>query len=61
MLGGSGTAIGAIIGAFVIAALSQGLPLIGVSANVSNMIVGAAILLAMILNIYLDKFRARRG
>ncbi len=61
LFGGSGTAIGAILGAFVIASLSQGLPLIGVSANVSNMIVGIAILLAMILNIYLDHFRARRG
>jgi simple sugar transport system permease protein len=61
LFGGSGTAIGAILGAFVIACLSQGLPLIGVSANVSNMIVGVAILLAMILNIYLDHFRARRG
>ena len=61
LFGGSGTAIGAILGAFVIASLSQGLPLIGVSANVSNMIIGVAILLAMILNIYLDHFRARRG
>ena len=60
LMGGSGTAIGAILGAFVIASLSQGLPLIGVSANVSNMIVGAAIILAMVLNIYLDQFRARR-
>jgi simple sugar transport system permease protein len=61
LFGGSGTAIGAILGAFVIASLSNGLPLIGVSANISNMIIGFAILAAMVLNIYLDRFRARRG
>lgn len=60
LFGGSGTAIGAILGAFVIASLSLGLPLIGVSTNISNMIVGIAILAAMVLNIYLDHFRARR-
>jgi simple sugar transport system permease protein len=61
LFGGSGTAIGALLGCFVIASLQNGLPLIGAQATVSDMIVGAAILIAMVLNIWLNQVRTRRG
>jgi len=60
LFGGSGTLVGAVIGAFVIAALLSGLPLIGVQATASDIIVGIAIVGAILLNIWLGKLRGRR-
>lgn len=60
LFGGSGTLIGAIIGAFVIASLLNGLPLIGAQATQSDIILGIAIVLAIILNIWLTNLRTRR-
>jgi simple sugar transport system permease protein len=60
LLGGSGTVIGGLIGAFVIACLNNGLVLLGVQATASNIYLGAAILAAMILNVQLDAMRVRR-
>ena len=55
--GGSGTVVGALFGAFVLAELRNGFNLIGISANPFNIILGLAILLSMILNVYLANLR----
>lgn len=60
LFGGSGTIVGAVIGAFVISSLNNGLPLVGAQAGVSDAILGAAIAGAMILNIRLGKLQLRR-
>jgi len=60
LFGGSGTVIGALIGAFVISSLNNGLPLIGAQATISFVIVGLAIVGAMVLNIRLGTLRGRR-
>ncbi|HET9659810.1 MAG TPA: ABC transporter permease [Thermomicrobiales bacterium] len=60
LTGGSGTVIGALIGAFVIACLNNGLVLLGAQATESNIYLGLAILAAMILNVQLDAVRVRR-
>lgn len=51
LFGGYGTIVGALIGALVIAALRDGLPLVGAPATVSFIILGIAIVVAMVLNI----------
>ena len=61
LFGGSGTLIGAVIGAFVISSLLFGLPLVGAQATESDIIVGIAIVLAIILNITLTTWRERRA
>src|SRR5258706_13401353 len=60
LLGGSGTAIGSLIGAFVVATLNNGLVMMGAQATVSDIYLGAGILAAMILNVQVDRLRARR-
>jgi len=60
LLGGSGTVIGALLGAFVVATLNNGLVMMGAQATVSDIYLGAAIVLAMILNVQVDRMRARR-
>jgi simple sugar transport system permease protein len=60
LLGGSGTAIGALIGAFVVASLNNGLVMIGAQATVSDIYLGAAIVAAMILSVQVDRLRTRR-
>ena len=57
LAGGSGTIIGAFFGALVLAILTDGFNLIGVSANPLGIIFGSAILLAMIANVYLTRLR----
>jgi simple sugar transport system permease protein len=60
LLGGSGRVIGALIGAFVVASLNNGLVMIGAQATVSDIYLGAAIIAAMILSIQVDRLRTRR-
>ncbi len=60
LAGGSGTIIGGLIGAGVLGVLSDGLTLIGVNAFTFNIILGIAILLAMIFNIHIVRL-ARSG
>jgi simple sugar transport system permease protein len=60
LTGGSGTVIGALIGAFVIACLNNGLVLLGAQATESNIYLGTAIVAAMILNVQVDAVRLRR-
>ena len=52
LAGGSGTIIGGLIGALVLGVLSDGFTLIGINAFLFNIILGAAILAAMIFNIH---------
>lgn len=57
LTGGSGTIIGAAIGAFVIAALQEGMNLLGVNAYLFDLVLGLAIGSAMILNIRMARIR----
>ncbi len=60
LLGGSGTVVGALIGAFVVASLNNGLVMVGAQATVSDIYLGAAIIAAMILSVQVDRLRTRR-
>ncbi len=57
MLGGSGTIIGGLLGAIVLALLTDGFNIIGISSNPLYMIFGGAILIAMIANVQLTRLR----
>ena len=59
MLGGTGTVIGAFLGAIVIGMLTDGFTILGVSANPLDIIFGAAVLIAMIANVQLARLRER--
>lgn len=61
LLGGSGTVIGALLGATLLAIVFDGFNLTGVSANAFNVVLGIAILVAMILNVSLIVLRKRLG
>jgi simple sugar transport system permease protein len=60
LLGGSGTTIGSLIGAFVVASLNNGLVMVGAQATTSDIYLGAAIIAAMIINVQVDRLRTRR-
>jgi simple sugar transport system permease protein len=60
LAGGSGTIIGGLVGAAVLGILSDGFTLVGVNAFTFNIILGIAILIAMIFNIHMTKL-ARTG
>jgi simple sugar transport system permease protein len=60
LAGGSGTIIGALIGAAVLGLLNDGFTLIGINAFTFNIILGAAILAAMLFNIHVTRL-ARWG
>ncbi|MBX5272672.1 ABC transporter permease [Rhizobium sp. NLR17b] len=57
LLGGSGTVVGALFGALVLAMLQNGFTLQGISATTFILIQGVAILIAMSINTYLTRFR----
>ncbi len=57
LAGGSGTVIGALIGAVVLGILNDGFTLIGINAFTFNLILGAAILLAMLFNIHINRLK----
>jgi simple sugar transport system permease protein len=59
MLGGSGTIIGAFLGAMVLATLTDGFSIMGINANPINLIFGGAILVAMVANVTLTRLRER--
>ncbi len=59
LAGGSGTVIGALIGALFLGILKDGLVLQGVNADYLLFYLGLAIILAMTINIYVQ--RTRRG
>ncbi|HEV8221120.1 MAG TPA: ABC transporter permease [Streptosporangiaceae bacterium] len=55
--GGSGTIVGAFLGAVVLGILQGGFTLIGISANPLSIIFGGAILVAMIANVQFTRLR----
>jgi simple sugar transport system permease protein len=57
MLGGSGTILGGFLGAIVLATLTDGFDIMGVSANPLPIIFGGAILAAMVANVWLARLR----
>ncbi len=57
MLGGSGTMIGAFLGASVLAVLTDGFNVTGISAFPQQIFFGGAILIAMIANVQLARLR----
>lgn len=59
LAGGSGTIVGALLGAVVLGILRDGFNLLGISADRFDLILGAAILVAMVLNVYLTRLRSR--
>lgn len=60
LTGGSGTIVGGLIGAAVLGILNDGFTLIGINAFMFNIILGAAILAAMVFNIHVGRVR-RKG
>jgi simple sugar transport system permease protein len=61
LIGGVGTAIGALFGALFLGVLRDGLTLEGVNADYLDFILGIAILGAMVINIYVGQVRKRSG
>jgi simple sugar transport system permease protein len=61
LAGGEGTAIGALFGALFLGVLRDGLVLQGVNADYLDFILGIAILVAMMINIYLGRVRKGSG
>ena len=61
LLGGAGTVVGALIGALFLGILQDGLAIKGVNADYLFFFLGAAILLAMIINVYVGRVRRRSG
>ncbi|HET7313542.1 ABC transporter permease [Salinisphaera sp.] len=61
LAGGVGTIIGAFFGALVIGILKDGFTLAGVSAYTFDMILGAAILITMIVNVHIGRFKLFGG
>ena len=59
MLGGSGTILGAFLGAIALSTLIDGFNIVGISANSLQIVFGAAILIAMIANVQLTRLRER--
>jgi simple sugar transport system permease protein len=59
LLGGSGTIVGAFFGAVLLGIVFDGFNLQGISANSFDVVLGIAILVAMLLNVYLSKVRQR--
>jgi simple sugar transport system permease protein len=61
LVGGEGTAIGALFGALFLGVLRDGLTLEGVNADYLDFILGIAILAAMAINIYVGRVRKRNA
>jgi simple sugar transport system permease protein len=57
LTGGSGTVVGALIGALFYGALQDGLTFKGVNSNYEDLYLGLAIILAMTINIYVNRVR----
>lgn len=58
--GGEGTIIGGLVGGIMLGVLQDGFTLQGINAFMFNIIIGAAILIAMIANIHLARLRGGR-
>ena len=61
LTGGPGAMVGAFLGALVLAIVKDGFTLLGFSAFTFDMILGAAILVTMAVNIHLSRLRDQGG
>lgn len=61
MTGGAGTVVGALIGALFLGILHDGLILKGVNASYLDLYLGLAILIAMAINVYVQRARTGSG
>jgi simple sugar transport system permease protein len=61
LIGGSGTVIGAFVGALFLGILQDALAIKGVNANYLDFYIGLAILLAMAINTYVGRVRKGSG
>jgi simple sugar transport system permease protein len=61
MTGGAGTVVGALIGALFLGVLNDGLVLKGVNDNYLDLYLGIAILIAMTVNVYVQRVRTGSG
>ena len=61
LLGGSGTVVGALIGALFLGVLHDGLIIKGVSADYLDLYLGLAIVIAMSINVYVQRVRTGSG
>jgi simple sugar transport system permease protein len=61
LAGGSGTVVGALVGALFLGVLQDGLAIKGVNANYLDFYLGVAILLAMGINVYVGRVRRQSG
>lgn len=61
LTGGSGTVVGALIGALFLGVLHDGLIVTGVNANYEFLYLGIAILIAMTINTYVGRIRRGAG
>ena len=59
LAGGSGTVVGAFLGALVLGVLRDGLTIKGINAATFNMILGIAIIASMFLNAAANRLRIR--
>jgi simple sugar transport system permease protein len=59
LMGGSGTIIGGLFGGLVLGVLQDGFTIDGINAFTFNIIIGAAILIAMVFNIHFARLRTR--
>jgi simple sugar transport system permease protein len=59
LLGGSGTVLGALFGAVLLAIIQNGFTLTGVNAYAFDVVIGVAVVAAMLLNVYISNLRRR--
>jgi len=57
LMGGEGSIAGTLIGAFIIQVLRNGLNLLNITSNFQNIVIGAVIVAAALLDTYLKSRR----
>ncbi|MBL8129150.1 MAG: ABC transporter permease, partial [Chloroflexia bacterium] len=60
-IGGEGTALGAVLGAAIVGVLENGIVLLGINTYAQQVVTGAAIILAVALDIWQKRRRQRTG
>jgi simple sugar transport system permease protein len=61
LTGGSGTVVGALLGAVALGVLKDGFTILGVNAYTFDMILGIAIVVTMFMNVRLNRIREKGG
>ncbi len=61
LTGGRGTMVGAVIGAFVLGSIKDGFLILGTSSFALELVTGVAILLAMVLNVQIERAASAQG